>query len=344
MPLSREGNISVRRMGGFIVEKLRVGILSTGNIAATMAETVSCMKEAEVYAVASRSLEKAEAFAERFQIEKAYGSYEEMAADENVDLVYVASPMSEHYENVKMLISHGRNILCEKAFALNEEQAREMLMLAEKKGVLLAEAMWVRYMPMWNTIREVLHSGIIGEPMTVTANLCYLIGNVPRLIRPELGGGALLDVGVYTLNFASMIFGNQIEKMVSTAVMTDTGVDAQNSLTLIYPGGKMAILNSSLRVLSDRQGIIYGTKGMAVVENCNNFEKLTVYGPDREILAVYDRPEQITGYEYEVLACKEAIEKGETECRQMPHKETLEIMTLMDAARRQWGMKYPMEL
>lgn len=343
MPLSRAGSISVRRMGGFIVEKLRVGILSTGNIAATMAETVSRMKEAEVYAVASRSLEKAEAFAERFQIEKAYGSYEEMAADENVDLVYVASPMSEHYENVKMLISHGRNILCEKAFALNEEQASEMLMLAKKKGVLLAEAMWVRYMPMWNTIRKVLHSGIIGEPMTVTANLCYLIGDVPRLIQPELGGGALLDVGVYTLNFASMIFGNQIEKMVSTAVMTDTGVDAQNSLTLIYPGGKMAILNSSLRVLSDRQGIIYGTKGMAVVENCNNFEKLTVYGPDRKVLAVYDRPEQITGYEYEVLACKEAIEKGETECWQMPHKEILEIMALMDTARRQWGMKYPME-
>lgn len=331
------------RMGGCMAEKLRVGILSTGNIAAIMTDTIKRMEEAEVYAVASRNLEKAEKFAERFQIEKAYGSYEEMAADERVDLVYVASPMSEHYENVKMLIQHGRNILCEKAFAINEEQAREMIMLAKKKGVLLAEAIWVRYMPMWKTIRDVVYSGMIGEPMTVTANLCYLIGDVPRLVRPELGGGALLDVGVYTLNFASMIFGNQVEKIVSTAIMTDTGVDAQNSLTLIYPGGKMAILNSSLRVLSDRQGIIYGTKGMAVVENCNNYEKITVYGPDREILAVYERPEQISGYEYEILACKEAIEKRETQCEQMPHKETLEIMSLMDAARRQWGMRYPGE-
>ena len=119
------------------MEQLRVGILSTGNIAATMAETVAQMKEARIYAVASRSLEKAEAFAERFQIEKAYGSYEEMAADENVDLVYVASPMSEHYENVKMLIAHGRNVLCEKSFAVNQKQAGEMIRLAQEKGVLL---------------------------------------------------------------------------------------------------------------------------------------------------------------------------------------------------------------
>ena len=325
------------------MEQLRVGILSTGNIAATMADTVAKMKEARIYAVASRSLEKAEAFAERFQIEKAYGSYEEMAADENVDLVYVASPMSEHYENVKMLIAHGRNVLCEKSFAVNQKQAGEMIRLAQEKGVLLAEAMWVRYMPMWNTIRQVLAQGAIGAPMTLTANLCYLIGDVPRLLKPELGGGALLDVGVYALNFASMVFGNQIEKMVSTAIMTDTGVDAQNSITLIYPGGKMAVLNSSMQVLSDRQGIIYGTEGFAVVENINNFQTLTIYDRDRQIKAQYHCPEQITGYEYEVLACKEAIEKGLTQCPQMPHKETMEIMGLMDQAREQWELKFPME-
>ena len=218
-----------------------------------------------------------------------------------------------------------------------------MTELAREKGVLLAEAMWVRYMPMWNTIRQVLAEGAIGEPMTLTANLCYLIGDVPRLLKPELGGGALLDVGVYAMNFASMVFGNQVEKMVSTAVMTDTGVDAQNSITLIYPGGKMAILNSSMRVLSDRQGIIYGTEGFAVVENINNFQTLTIYDRNRQVTAEYHCPEQITGYEYEVLACKEAIEKGLTQCPQMPHKEILEIMGLMDQARSQWGMKFPME-
>ena len=325
------------------MEKLRVGILSTGNIAATMAGTVAQMEEAEVYAVASRTREKAEAFAARFGAKKAYGSYEELAADDQVDLVYVATPISEHYENVKMLIDHGRNVLCEKAFAVNEAQAAEMTALARKKGVLLAEAIWVRYMPMWTTLKEVLDSGVIGKPMTLTCSLCYLIDQVPRLVLPELAGGALLDVGVYTLNFASLVFGDDIETITTTALMTDTGVDAQNSITFTYPGGRMAILNSSLQVLSDRKGIIYGTKGFVIVENINNFESITVYNENREITAVYTQPAQITGYEYEVRACAHAIREGLTQCPQMPHEETLRIMAQMDAVRAQWGLKYPME-
>lgn len=218
-----------------------------------------------------------------------------------------------------------------------------MFALAKEKKLLLTEAIWVRYMPMWKTLREVLESGVIGKPMTVTANLCYLIDQVPRLMSLELGGGALLDVGVYVMNFASLVFGDEIEKITSTAVMTDTGVDAQNSITLTYPGGEMAVLNSSLRVLSDRKGIIYGTKGYVIVENINNFESITVYNENREVKAVYEQPGQITGYEYEVLACKAAIEEGLLECPEMPHKETLEIMRQMDAVRKQWGMRYPGE-
>lgn len=325
------------------MKKLRVGILSTGNIAGVMAETLNGMKEAELYGVASRSIEKAQAFAGKFGASRAYGSYEELAADEQVDLVYVATPMSEHYENVNMLLNHGRNVLCEKSFALNAKQAAEMFALAKEKKLLLTEAIWVRYMPMWKTLKEVLESGVIGKPMTVTANLCYLIDQVPRLMSQELGGGALLDVGVYVMNFASLVFGDEIEKITSTAVMTDTGVDAQNSITLTYPGGEMAVLNSSLRVLSDRKGIIYGTKGYVIVENINNFESITVYDESREVKAVYKQPKQITGYEYEVLACKAAIEDGMLECPEMPHKETLEIMRQMDAVRKQWGMRYPGE-
>lgn len=325
------------------MEILKVGILSTGSIAAVMAETVSQMKEAQVYAVASREQEKAEAFAKRFGAKKAYGSYEELAGDSEVDLVYVATPISEHCANVKMLLNHGRNVLCEKSFAVNEKEAREMTALAEEKGLLLAEAIWVRYMPMWKTLREVLDSGVIGEPMTATANLCYLISHVRRMTEPELAGGALLDVGVYTMNFASLVFGNQIESITSKALMTDTGVDAQNSITLTYPGGKMAVLNSSLRVLSDRKGMIYGTKGFVIVENINNFESIAVYNAEREQIAFYEQPKQITGYEYEVLACKEALEQGLTECPQMPHEETCRLMAQMDQVRRQWGLRYPME-
>lgn len=208
---------------------------------------------------------------------------------------------------------------------------------------MITEAMWVRYMPMAKTLKEVLNSGIIGEPMTLTANLCYLIADKPRLMKPELAGGALLDVGVYTLNFASIVFGDEITDIQSSVIKTDSGVDAQNSITLCYPGEKMAILNSSLRVLSDRLGIIYGTRGYLVVENVNNFESIKVYDANRQLIETHIRPEQISGYEYQIEACGEAIRNGWTECPQMPHKTILDIMKVMDELRRQWGIRYPFE-
>ena len=325
------------------MEKLRVGVLSTGNIAATMAETLRCMEDVELYAVASRCQEKADAFAEKYGFEKAFSTYEEMAADEKVDLVYVATPISEHCSHVKMLLENGRNVLCEKAFAVNAREAEEMTALSKEKGLLLAEAMWVRYMPMARTLQEVLASGAIGTPYTLTANLGYLLESVPRMMKPELAGGALLDVGVYTLTFASIAFGDDISSIDTSVIMTDTGVDAQSSITISYPDGKMSVLNSSLRALSDRQGIIYGTKGFLVVENINNFESITVYNEKREVTARYDQPKQISGYEYEVRACKKAIEEGMCECPDMPHSETIRIMEQMDAVREKWGLHYPME-
>ena len=160
---------------------------------------------------------------------------------------------------------------------------------------------------------------------------------------PELAGGALLDVGVYALTFASIVFGDDISEIHSTVIKTDTGVDAQSSITLCYPGEKMAILKSSLRVISDRQGVIYGTKGYVIVENVNNFEAIRVYDKDRNLVETHIRPEQISGYEYQIQASAEAIRNGWTECPQMPHRTTLNVMKVMDELRRQWGIKYPFE-
>ena len=259
-------------------------------------------------------------------------------------MIYIATPHSEHYSNAKLCLENGKHVLCEKAFAANYAQAKEMTDLAREKKLLITEAMWVRYMPMAKTLKEILHSGIIGEPMTLTANLCYLISDRPRLIKPELAGGALLDVGVYTLNFASLVFGDEISDIQSSVIKTESGVDAQNSMTLCYPGGKMAILNSSLRVLSDRLGIIYGTKGYLVVENVNNFEAIRVYDAKRQLVETHLQPEQISGYEYQIEASREAIRNGWTQCPQMPHKTILAIMKVMDELRRQWGIRYPFEI
>ena len=320
-----------------------VGIMGSGNIAGIMAGTINKMKNVRVYAVASRQQVHADVFAGKYGCKKAYGSYEDLAADKKVDLIYVATPHSEHYENVKMCLEAGKPVLCEKAFTLNAAQAEELVRIAAEHKVFLAEAMWTRYMPMLTTIREVIGSGIIGEPKTLTANLGYVISSKERLTNLALGGGALLDVGVYTINFALMIFGHNISKIASCCTFTETGVDEQNAICLQYYDGKVANLNSSMVSLSDRQGIIYGTKGFAVVENINNFESIAVYDKQYKKVASYKCPKQISGYEYEVAACIEAIKCGQIECAQMPHSETLRVMRIMDEIRSQWGMKYPCE-
>lgn len=320
-----------------------VGIMGSGNIAGIMAGTINKMKNVRVYAVASRQQVHADVFAGKYGCKKAYGSYADLAADKKVDLIYVATPHSEHYENVKMCLEAGKPVLCEKAFTLNAAQAEELVRIAAEHKVFLAEAMWTRYMPMLTTIREVIGSGIIGEPKTLTANLGYVISSKERLTNLALGGGALLDVGVYTINFALMIFGHNISKIASCCTFTETGVDEQNAICLQYYDGKVANLNSSMVSLSDRQGIIYGTKGFAVVENINNFESIAVYDKQYKKVASYKCPKQISGYEYEVAACIEAIKCGQIECAQMPHSETLRVMRIMDEIRSQWGMKYPCE-
>lgn len=317
--------------------------MGAGAIACKMARTVAGMKGARCYAIASRSVEKAAEFANQYGFEKSYGSYEELAADEQVDLIYVATPHSEHFENTRLCIKYHKPALVEKAFTVNAGQARELLALAKQERVLVTEAIWVRYMPFLTKIKEVLASGVIGRPTMLTANLGYDIDKKPRLTDPVLAGGALLDVGVYALNFACMLFGTDFVKTSSVCTYFKTGVDEQDSMTLVYPDGKMAVLNASMLSVSDRKGIVHGDKGFLVIENINNFESMTVYDAGYQKIAYYEREEQITGYEYEVEAALDAIGEGRIECSQMPHEETLCMMEIMDSFRKEWKIKYPFE-
>ena len=323
--------------------KFNVGIMGTGNIAAVMAETLNRMKGVKLYAVASRDKVKADVFAGKHGVKKAYGSYEELVKDNKVELIYIATPHSEHYENARLCLENNKPVLCEKSFTANAAQAEELFKLAREKHVFITEAIWTRYMPMLKTIREVIGSGVIGDPKTLTANLGYVIDKVERILSPALAGGALLDVGVYPINFAMMIFGNDIEKVRSSCTYTDTGVDRQNTVTLQYGDGKYAVLNSSMESLSDRKGIIYGTKGFAIVENINNFESITVYDASYKKAAEYKRPKQISGYEYEVEASIRAIRAGKIQCEEMPHEEILRVMKLMDSLGKGWGIVYAFE-
>ncbi len=325
---------------------MKMAILGAGGIAAVMAETIQPLDDVESYAVASRSMEKARAFADKWGFKKAYGSYEDMLNDGEVELIYIAVPHSHHHEWTIKALEAGKHVLCEKAFAANEKQARKMIELAEKKELLLTEAIWTRYMPSRKLINDIIESGDIGEVVTVASNLGYRIDMNERMVRPELAGGCLLDLTVYTLNFSSMVMGDDIKRIEASMVPTETGVDGQDTVMLEYSDGKMASMFTTMYALTDRRGLICGREGFISVQNINNPEKITVYAPDRTQYSVKKEilvPKQITGYEYEVLACKKAIEEGRIECMEMPHAETLEIMRQMDEVRRQFGIVYPFE-
>lgn len=327
---------------------IHIAILGAGNIAGTMARTLAAMPERGerfcTYAVAARDLERAKAFAGKYGFEKAYGSYEEMLSDETVDLVYIATPHGYHYEHIKLCLEHGKHVLCEKAFTLNAAQAKEVFAMAEAKRLLLTEAIWPRYMPTRQMLNEILESGKIGKVHMMLANIAFQSDNVPRMMLPELGGGSLLDITVYALNLAAMAFGTKIVKVDSSAQLTETGVDAQESISLHFADGKMANIVASMYGYGDTSAMICGDKGRVVVENIFNPQSFTIYrGATCEVIEKISCPEQITGYEYEMRSCLSAIEEGRVECPEMLHKDTVYMLELMDGLRAQWGMKYPCE-
>lgn len=321
---------------------MNIGIIGAGTIAHKMAETVTKSGIANMYAIASRSIDKAREFAAIYNIPKAYGSYEEIAADSDIDLIYIATPHSRHYEDCMLCIENGRNVLCEKAFTANAIQAKKLLEIAKEKNVFITEAIWTRYIPMRFVLDEILESGIIGEISSLTANLGYDLSMLDRLQLPELAGGALLDLGVYTLNFAVMAFGKDIAQIKSTCTLNKHGVDMNNSIIIKYKDGKTALLHSNFNAKTDRMGIIYGSKGRIEFKNINNCEGIKVILNNDEVID-YPVPPQVSGYEYEVISSLKAIKENRLECDEMPHSETIFIMELMDSLRKEWGIKYPFE-
>lgn len=348
------------------VQDMKIGILGAGRIAVKMAETISELKnkenmvrainqmypekkvsgqedwlpKVECTAVAARELERAEEFAKIYNFKKAYGSYEMLLADPEIDIVYIALPHSHHCQWTKAALEAGKNVLCEKAFAMNLEETKEMIELARKKNLLLAEAIWTRYMPARKIIDGIVQRGELGIVHSLSANLGYPVTQKERIMRPELGGGALLDLTVYPLNFASMVLGDDIKEISASCIMDTSGVDGQDQVMICYKDGKMATLFSSIYTITDRSGWIFGEEGMLEIQNINNPEAIRLYtykdGGAPCLIKEYEVPSQISGYEYELVSCALAIIENKIECQEMPHSQTLEIMRQMDLIRKTW--------
>ena len=319
---------------------MKIGIMGAGGIARVVADTMRQMNDVECYAIASRSLERAQKFKDDFDFNKAYGSYEEMLQDDNVELVYLATLHPHHYEHARLCIEFGKPVLCEKPFTVNADELKRLLAFAKEKKVFITEAIWTRYMPMRKVIDDYIASGIIGKPVTLTANLGYNVAHLERLTRKELAGGSLLDIGVYPLNFALMHFGDDISKITSNAVFNEHGVDMQNSVILTYSDNRMAVLTSTFSASSDRKGIIWGTEGYLIAENINNCSGLKIFDKNHMEIASYDAPKKISGYEYEIQASIDAIKNNELECKEIPHSESIKVMEFLDRIRKQWNLVY----
>ena len=322
---------------------LRVGIVGTGWIAEKAAITLNGMTSCEAYAVASRSQEKANAFAHKWGIGKAYGSYADLYVDPNVDLIYVGTPHSHHYEVTRDALMADKPCLVEKAFMANQRQAKEIIDLSHKRKLFLAEAIWTRFQPAVGIVRDLLDSGRIGTPRLLTATLGYSMGDKPRIMRPDLCGGALLDLGVYALNFVRMFFPADIVSIESLCVKSKTSMDLTNAISMVLADGMLCNLQSSAACVGDNIGVIAGTDGNLIIDNINNPQKITVNTHDREFVEDIHVPQQITGYEYQFAACRQALIDGLLEPHEMPHEETLFIMRLMDSLRQKWGVRYPMD-
>lgn len=311
-----------------------VGIIGTGSIAIKMAEAIKELRGAAVYAVASRDLERAKAFVKKnCPKAKPVGSYEEFAYMDELDLIYVATPNTYHYENALTCIKAGKNVLIEKPFTMSRAEADSIFTEAKNRGVFVCEAMWTAFMPLHKTMLKWIMDGRIGSVRYISSNLGYNIENVKRLTDPALGGGAYLDLGVYTTHLAVSILGENIEPKSVYARKLSNGID-RDVTYILGPLGDGAISSSyvTMSSLTDRDGAIVGEKGYIKLFNINNYERIELHDDTGALVEELDR-EGLSGYSLEIKGCKDAIENGLIQCPEMPWHRSAAICSINDRIR-----------
>lgn len=313
------------------------GILSTGEIASRMAKALEFVDDANLLAVASRSIEKAHEFSKKFNVPKYYQSYDELVQDPDVDLVYIGTPNICHYENILLCLNNGKNVVCEKPFTINHKQALELVKLAKEKNLFLMEAHKSYFLPGIKKIKELINSDTIGDIVSIKADFCF---NPPphieyRIFDPNLGGGALLDVGGYLISFAIYLSGYPVE-ISSNSVIGKTGVDIFNEIELTHPSGSVSKLSCGINQSAPREAIITGTKGyIKVHEPFHQAPKLTVKSGENDSIEI-DTSFNTSGLDFEARAVTDCLKMGETECSEFSLKNTLDVLKVMDCVRKNY--------
>ena len=324
------------------MEKIRWGIVGPGNIAVRFANAVKHVASAELVAVASRDKGRGTAFAEVHQIPHVFTGYEELAASDTVDAVYIATPHPFHKPCAELFLKAGKHVLCEKPLCVNADEARQLAEFAKENGVFLMEAMWTRFLPAILEAQKIVAEGQIGEIRAIEADFCYRVApnTVPRLSLPSLAGGSLLDVGVYGLHFAAMFLGTHPNRMIALS-HTDHGVDIHTNILMQYPSGAIANISSAIGVEKPETGFIYGTDGW--------IEFPCFYGPQELILHTHRGERKIkkaylgNGFEEEIIEICRCIQSGKLQSDILPWEESISILQQMDDVRAQINIRYPFE-
>jgi predicted dehydrogenase len=321
---------------GHRMEKIRWGIISTGTIAKQFARALAQIPDAELVAVGSRTQESADAFGAEFNVPHRYASYAGLAADAEVDVVYIGTPHPMHKDDSILCLEHGKAVLCEKPFTMNAAEAEAIINTARAKNLFLMEAMWTRFQPAATKLRELLVAGAIGEVRMMQADFGFRANFDPksRLFDPALGGGSVLDVGIYPVSYASMVFGGQPTQIHATARLGQTGVDEEAAMLFSYPGGRSAQLACATRLQTAQAATIYGTEGRIQVPEFFKAERLIISRPNQpdETLSL---PFNGSGYRYQAEEVHRCLRAGQTESPTMPLDETLALMRTLDAVLAQ---------
>jgi predicted dehydrogenase len=320
---------------------IRWGILGTGFIAGLQTQDLN-ENGFTVQAVGSRTLESGKAFGDKFGIPTAHDSYEALVADPDVDVIYIATPHPFHHANALLALNAGKHVLVEKAFTINAREAQEIVELAESKGLVALEAMWSRFLPHMVRIREIIQEGTIGEVRKVVASHNQSLPKDPahRLNDPALGGGALLDLGIYPISFAFDVLGTP-ERIQASATMTATGVDGQTAAIFDYGGGQQALVDCEMDAAGANRAVIIGTEGWIDIESVwYNPVPFTVYGVDGNVVERFDQPVNSRGMQFQAAELERLIQAGATSGTILPPGESVAIMAAMDEIRRQIGLSY----
>ncbi|WP_238901398.1 Gfo/Idh/MocA family oxidoreductase [Clostridium sp. YIM B02500] len=322
------------------MNKINWAILGPGTIAADFAKAINEVN-GQIYAVGSRNIEKARDFANKYNIEKAYGDYDEMLKDDNIDVVYIATPHCNHYDYIIKSLNNNKNVFCEKAITVNGKQLKEIVDLSNEKKLIVAEAMTIYHMPLYKKLRKIVDDGKLGKIKMIQVNFGslkeYDVTN--RFFSPDLAGGALLDIGTYALSFTRYFLSSQPEEILTTVKKFETGVDEQSGIILKNSDDEMAVISLTMRAKQPKRGIVCGELGYITVENFPRADKATITYPDGSV-EIIEEGHGSKALEYEI-ECVNSMVMNKTGNDTL--RLSVDVMDIMDQVRRQWNLSYTFE-